>query len=517
MTASLALSVDIGSIEVGFRLRAVDPGKVEALKASFAEIGLQVPITIRPKPGMIGQWLLVAGAHRLEAARQAGMDRIDCLVIRGDEIDAELWEIDENLCRADLTPADRAIFTHRRKDLYLQKHPETAVGRNQHSRVPQVEEGSEKAERFTAATAKATGVSEQTVQRDAARGASISERALQMMRGTRLDTGATLDRVKALPDDMQEIWVKAALDDEKRIQAEAKDIRGHKQKANHEGRLRHMALVAEAGNRHAAKVGKHYPIIYADPPWRFGVHSEVTGREKSAENHYPTMDTDAICRLLETAAVHPARDAVCFLWATNPMLKDGLRVLEAWGFAYVHHWIWDKEVAGTGYWGRDRHELLLIGRRGCPATPLPGSQPETVYRERKGRHSAKPDWFAEQIERLYPGVPRIEVFCRSPRPGWDAWGFEATGEAGQIDEIDLSREGPTATPPEGARDSDVDALYTRAVEIVRETGKPNPSMLQRRLGLGYNDAARLIDRMVAEKVLPLPRVAKPASGRRAQA
>jgi len=86
-------------------------------------------------------------------------------------------------------------------------------------------------------------------------------------------------------------------------------------------------------------------------------------------------------------------------------------------------------VAGTGFWGRDRHEMLLIGRRGDVAAPLPGSQPETVYREKKGRHSAKPEFFAETIERLYPGIARLELFCRTPRPGWDAWGFEAVPEA----------------------------------------------------------------------------------------
>jgi N6-adenosine-specific RNA methylase IME4 len=155
------------------------------------------------------------------------------------------------------------------------------------------------------------------------------------------------------------------------------------------------------------------------------VRSDVTGREKSAENHYPTMPTDDICALWGKIGAPAKRDAVLFLWATNPMLPDALRVMEAWGFAYVHHWIWDKEIAGTGYWGRDRHELLLIGRQGDPASPLPGSQPETVHREAKGRHSVKPGYFAETIERLYPDMPRLEMFCRSPRPGWTAWGHEA--------------------------------------------------------------------------------------------
>lgn len=210
------------------------------------------------------------------------------------------------------------------------------------------------------------------------------------------------------------------------IRTIAKQVRAAQQKTRHTVRLAHMEMVAERGRPSApGRVGRLYPVVYADPPWRFSVRSEETGREKSAENHYPTMPTEEICGLLAELGGVAARDAVLFLWATNPMLLDALRVMQAWGFTYVHHWIWDKEVAGTGYWGRDRHELLLIGRRGDVAAPLPGTQPETVHRERKGPHSAKPDWFAGQIERLYPGIGKIELFARARRPGWDVWGFEA--------------------------------------------------------------------------------------------
>lgn len=233
----------------------------------------------------------------------------------------------------------------------------------------------------------------------------------------------------------------------------AKDLRAEDQKVRHSIRLAHMDMIAERGQAAApGKIGRLYPVYYLDPPWKFGVRSEVTGREKSAENHYPTMTTPEICELLSGLIGQPANPAVMFLWATNPMLPDGLQVLEACGFTYVHHWIWDKEVAGTGYWGRDRHELLLIGRRGDIAAPLPGSQPETVHRERKGAHSAKPDFYAETIERLYPGVARLEMFCRRPRPGWDAWGFEAGGEQSEASEapVALSKAEKAGELPEAA-------------------------------------------------------------------
>ncbi len=173
------------------------------------------------------------------------------------------------------------------------------------------------------------------------------------------------------------------------------------------------------------------------------MRSEETGREKSAENHYPTLPTDEIVELM-VGLIGGDAPAVLFLWATNPMLLDALRVLEASGFKYVHHWIWDKEWAGPGYWGRDRHELLLIGTRGAAVAPLPGTQPETVYRERKGKHSVKPDFYAETIERLYPGVARLELFSRRARPGWDAWGFEADLPEGPVDLSSAEKAGEIA-------------------------------------------------------------------------
>ncbi len=209
----------------------------------------------------------------------------------------------------------------------------------------------------------------------------------------------------------------------------AKDLRAEDQKVRHSVRLAHMEMVASKGEATApiwwknGEDGPSYPIIYADPPWKFVVHSEVTGREKSAENHYPTMDLPAILDL----GCPASQDAALFLWVTD--LANGLACMEAWGFAFKSFWGWEKEYPGeqlgTGYWSFDNLELLLIGTRGKFPAPLPGTQPRKLTKHPVREHSRKPDFYAERIEQLWPGVPKLEMFCRTPRPGWDAWGYEA--------------------------------------------------------------------------------------------
>ena len=78
-----------------------------------------------------------------------------------DDNDRIIAEYDENLCGSRLTPAEKAEFTAARKRAYIAKHPETALGQNQHTRVSQA--GEPTAPRFTADTAAKTGQSERTI------------------------------------------------------------------------------------------------------------------------------------------------------------------------------------------------------------------------------------------------------------------------------------------------------------------------------------------------------------------
>lgn len=182
---------------------------------------------------------------------------------------------------------------------------------------------------------------------------------------------------------------------------------------------------------------KKYGVIYADPEWRFEVYSRDTGMDRSADNHYPTSATDAICA--RPVGDIAADDCVLFLWATVPMLPDAFKVMAAWGFTYKSHCIWTKDRIGTGYWFRNAHELLLVGTRGNVPAPAMGTQWPSTVEARVGKHSAKPDKFYELIEAYFPSLPKIELNARRARPGWDAWGLEApTDGAGQALDHDPS-------------------------------------------------------------------------------
>jgi N6-adenosine-specific RNA methylase IME4 len=128
-----------------------------------------------------------------------------------------------------------------------------------------------------------------------------------------------------------------------------------------------------------------YDVILADPEWRFEVRSRETGLGRSADRHYRTSSTDVIAA--RPVASIAKRDAVLLLWATVPMLPQALKVMEAWGFAYKSHFVWVKPGIGTGYWFRNRHELLLLGTRGKVQAPQPGTQWASVIEAPRREHS----------------------------------------------------------------------------------------------------------------------------------
>jgi N6-adenosine-specific RNA methylase IME4 len=113
-----------------------------------------------------------------------------------------------------------------------------------------------------------------------------------------------------------------------------------------------------------------------------------------------------------------------YLWVTNNFLKDGLAVMDALDFRFITMRTWAKDRIGLGQYWRGQTEHVLFGVMGkLPAAVRTESTLIGKGLVKRGRHSAKPQVFFDEVERVSPG-PRLELFARQPREGWTVWGNE---------------------------------------------------------------------------------------------
>nr|DAU60994.1 MAG TPA: N6 adenosine methyltransferase subunit [Caudoviricetes sp.] len=184
---------------------------------------------------------------------------------------------------------------------------------------------------------------------------------------------------------------------------------------------------------------KKYSVIYADPPWRYK-DRKCNG---ACEFHYKTMDLESLEKLPVKNLAE--RDAVLFLWATYPQMKEALQLIEEWGFKYktiAFQWIkLNRNVQlnnftistvqdilhkacffGLGRWTRGNTECCLLATKGKPRRNN-NSVSQLVFSPLT-RHSAKPPEVREKIKRLMGECNSIELFAREYAAGWDCWGNE---------------------------------------------------------------------------------------------
>lgn len=162
-----------------------------------------------------------------------------------------------------------------------------------------------------------------------------------------------------------------------------------------------------------------FDIIVADPPWKFSSNSKAKpGR--NAMRHYDCM-TDAEIKNLPVAD-WAAPNCLLFMWVTAPMLRRAIEIPESWGFRYVSEMMWAKERIGTGFWVRNRHEPILIYKRGKFPCPKPAPFPDSIISGQQREHSRKPDRLQEEIDRIWPNACKLEMFARQERAGWHAFG-----------------------------------------------------------------------------------------------
>lgn len=162
-----------------------------------------------------------------------------------------------------------------------------------------------------------------------------------------------------------------------------------------------------------------YDLILADPAWTYDV--EAVRPEDRISSHYHQMKTQEICDLPVRNIAN--KNAYLFLWVTSPKLKEGLNVLQSWGFDFLTSIAWDKELMGLGHVVRTQHELIIIGRKGHPKPPV--IKFRSVIREKRTDHSRKPSKSYEIIDSMFQEVKKIELFARWVYPGWVGVGNEA--------------------------------------------------------------------------------------------
>jgi N6-adenosine-specific RNA methylase IME4 len=177
-----------------------------------------------------------------------------------------------------------------------------------------------------------------------------------------------------------------------------------------------------------------YHVIVADPAWQYDNYTSAA----HGAPQYPTMTFEELCEL----PVQDWADKNCLLalWCTWPMMPQGVKLVEKWGFEYITGWPWIKTLpdsgtirCGTGFWSQSVSEYLILARKGKVSPPKGNKRRGLLIEDNRqfygpiNKHSTKPEDIQTWIEDRFAG-PYLELFARRNRPGWTCWGFD-TGYA----------------------------------------------------------------------------------------
>lgn len=171
-----------------------------------------------------------------------------------------------------------------------------------------------------------------------------------------------------------------------------------------------------------------YRTIVADPPWhqRTGapnLHAPAGGGP-SRLVPYPTMTVEEICAL--PVSEMAAREAHLYLWTTNRYLSAAYDVARAWGFnpnpGTMLVWCKAPKGRGLGEGFSLATEYCLFCTRG--GLKVQERVDRNWWLWQRQAHSQKPEAFLDLVEQVSP-APRLELFARRNRIGWDTWGNQA--------------------------------------------------------------------------------------------
>jgi N6-adenosine-specific RNA methylase IME4 len=384
------------------------------------------------------QGMVLDGRNRYTACARKSLG-VRAEIFQGSEREALNWVISKNLKRRHLDTNQRAAVAAAIGKLQ--------VGANQHSKpaqicAPSLDFGQPdptpaspaEAPMSQADRAELLNVSRRTLQhadvvfdkgavelRDALRDGEIAASTAAEIAERPVGEQAAL--LAKLPRDEAG---KLTLEAKKEIRKVAKEVRVEDQA---EKKKKRDEREAKLGAKIRALPDVKAGLILSDFEWHFKVRSEETGMDRHAANHYVTareaQTPEAILERQRERMSIAADDCIHLMWCPASFNDIALKVMALQGFTYVSQFCWIKPGIGTGFWVRDKHELLLIGVKGKIPCPAMGDQFDSAIEAAKGEHSEKPDFQYEIAEHYFPSLPKVELNARRPREGWIQWGNEA--------------------------------------------------------------------------------------------
>jgi N6-adenosine-specific RNA methylase IME4/ParB-like chromosome segregation protein Spo0J len=342
------------------------------------------------------QGALIDGRHRWQACERL---RISCASREYEGGDVTAFVVSLNLKRRHLSDSQRAMVAASLANLNEGRPPETA----QICAVSQ------------ASAAEMLNVSRRAVQHAVKVRDDATPELVEAVTAGRVSVSAAADVAELPKHEQREIVARG----ESEILKAAKEIRAKKAEdvrlKNEELRRAAVAVPPPPGL---------YRTIVIDPPWPMEIVDRDV-RPAQVGMHYPTMSIDEIKRF----SLPAGDDAIVYLWTTQRFLPAAFDVLEAWEFKYLVTMVWHKP-GGPQPFNLPQYncEFVLIGRRGNVPF-MDTKQFFTCFTALRREHSRKPDEFYELVRRVSPG-PRIDMFSREPRDGFDQFGNE-TGKFGE--------------------------------------------------------------------------------------
>ena len=343
------------------------------------------------------RWL-ADGFHRLAAARQLGLDEITTDVRKGSRRDAVL-----HACGANTEHGLRRTNADKRRVVLVLLHDE---------------EWGQWSDREIARRCCVTPPFAGKIREElSVNGLQIDTRKVrrgeQVYEQDTANIGRKPTEQDAVPPGLFAVEppvVSVGVDEARKVAREAGSRERKAREAERTARLQEHAVAAEPAECN---------VIVADPAWRYA----NSGVEGSAESQYSTQTVEEIIAQPAKWGVQFMEEAVLYLWVTNPLLREGLEVLDAWGFTYRTNKVWVKERPTTGFWQLGQHELVLIASRGR-FRPFTDKLPRSILRGGLREHSRKPEALIEQVEGLYPCCKYAELWARTEREGWLCKGNE---------------------------------------------------------------------------------------------